>query len=97
MQCELLNNKFNDQDTTASAVDFIKNMTGGTGIHQAGALKLGLREGFSFAHPVSSVGTSSVGTSSVGTSLVGASSFGMSSVGTSLAGKKKAKSGMYVR
>ena len=56
MQCELLNGKFDDQDTTASAVDLIKNMTSGTGIHQAGALKLGLREGFSFAHSASSVG-----------------------------------------
>jgi hypothetical protein len=56
MQCELLNDKFDDQNTTASAVDLIKNMTGGTGMHQAGALKLGLREGFSFAHPASSAG-----------------------------------------
>ena len=90
MQCKLLNDKFNDQDTTASAVDLIKNMTGGTGIHKAGALKLGLREGFSFAHPVLLVGTTSVGTpfgaSSVGTSSVGTSLFGAPSVGTSLVG-----------
>jgi hypothetical protein len=47
MQCELLNNKFDDQETTASAVDLIKSMTGGTCTHHAGALKLALREGFS--------------------------------------------------
>jgi len=47
MQRELLNDKFGDNDTKASAVSLIKNMAGGTGSHHAGALKFGLREGFS--------------------------------------------------
>jgi len=47
MQRELLSDKFGDHDTNASAVNLIKNMAGGTGAHHAGALKFGLREGFS--------------------------------------------------
>jgi len=47
MQRELLSDKFGDKDTKASAVSLIKNMASGTGAHHAGALKFGLREGFS--------------------------------------------------
>ena len=47
MQRELLGDKFGDRDTNTSAVNLIKNMAGGTGAHHAGALKFGLREGFS--------------------------------------------------
>ena len=49
MQRELLSDKFGDDDTKTSAVSLIKNMAGGTGAHHAGALKFGLREGFSLA------------------------------------------------
>ena len=51
MQYELLNKKFNDGDANAPAVDLIKSMADGTGVHRAGALKFGLREGFSRASP----------------------------------------------
>ena len=48
MQYELLSDRFaNDPDTNASSLDLIKSMAGGTRTHHAGALKFGLREGFS--------------------------------------------------
>ena len=47
MQYELLSNKFDDQDTNASAVDLIRSMASGTRAHHASALKFGLRGGFS--------------------------------------------------
>ena len=46
IQYELLSNKYDELSTSASAVDLIKDMAGGTGPHHAGALKFGLREGF---------------------------------------------------
>lgn len=52
MQYELLSDRFaNDSDTNASALDLIKGMAGGTGERHAGALKFGLREGFSRFKP----------------------------------------------
>lgn len=51
MQYELLSKEPDDRNTTTSAVDIIKSMAGGTGAHHAGALKFGLREGFSLARP----------------------------------------------
>ena len=52
MQYELLSDRFSDYaDTNASALDFIKSMAGGTRAHHAGALKFGLREGFSRLEP----------------------------------------------
>jgi hypothetical protein len=48
MQYELLSYRFaDDSNTNASAVNLIKNMADGTLAHHAGALKFGLREGFS--------------------------------------------------
>ena len=49
MQYELLSNKFDNQDTNASAMDLIRSMASGTRVHHASALKFGLREGFSRA------------------------------------------------
>ena len=49
MQRELLSDKFCDGNTKTSAIGLIKNMAGSTGAHHAGALKFGLREGFSLA------------------------------------------------
>ena len=51
MQYELLTDKFDDLDMTASAVGLIKGMAEGTDAHHADALKFGLREGFLFARP----------------------------------------------
>jgi len=53
MQYELLTDKFDGDDTTATVVDLIKSMAEGTGAHHAGALKFGLREGFSLPRPKS--------------------------------------------
>jgi len=53
MQYELLTEKFDNLDTTVFTRDLIKNMANGTGARRAGALKLGLREGFSFIRPKS--------------------------------------------
>jgi len=47
MQYELLSEDLNDHDTAASVVGLIKSMVDGSGMHHAGALKFGLREGFS--------------------------------------------------
>lgn len=48
MQYELLSDRFaNDPDTNASAMDLIKSMASGSRESHAGALKFGLREGFS--------------------------------------------------
>ena len=52
MQHELLREKFDDCDTAASATDLIKSMARGGDAHHAGALKFGLREGFSRPLPV---------------------------------------------
>jgi len=51
MQYELLAGEFDDHNTTASAVDLIKNMADGTGARHTDALKFGLREGFSLPRP----------------------------------------------
>ena len=52
MQYELLSDRFaDDADTNASALDLIKSMAGGTRANHAGALKFGLREGFSRIDP----------------------------------------------
>lgn len=52
MQYELLSHKFaNDPDANAAALDLIKSMADGTRVHHAGALKFGLREGFSRFKP----------------------------------------------
>jgi len=50
MQYELLSDKF-VHDTTTSVVGLIRGMADGSGAHHAGALKFGLREGFSLARP----------------------------------------------
>lgn len=47
MQYELLSEKFGDPETNTSAATLIRSMADGTGTHHAGALKFGLREGFS--------------------------------------------------
>jgi len=51
MQYALLSDKFDDHDTTTSVVNLIGGMADGSGAHYAGALKCGLREGFSLARP----------------------------------------------
>ncbi|KAF9785369.1 hypothetical protein BJ322DRAFT_1108808 [Thelephora terrestris] len=51
MQYELLRDKFNNQDTNASAVDLIKSIADGTRAHHGSALKYGLRKGFSRTVP----------------------------------------------
>ena len=51
MQYELLTEWFDNPDTALSTADLIKGMANGTGAHHAGALKLGLREGFSLVRP----------------------------------------------
>ena len=53
MQYELLRDKFDNQETNASAVGLIKNMADGTRTHHANAFKFGLREGFSRTKPTS--------------------------------------------
>jgi len=45
MQCELLQDDFRNDTTTAEGVGFIKSMLGGNSAHRAGALKAGLRQG----------------------------------------------------
>jgi len=49
MQWELLNDNYDNDNTSASAVDIIKRMTNGNTAYRASALKLGLRNGFSMA------------------------------------------------
>ena len=51
MHYELLSGMTDERDTDASIVDLIKGMAGGASPHRAGALKFGLREGFSRANP----------------------------------------------
>ena len=51
IQYELLTDKFDDKDTTASTVGLIRSMAEGAGAHHVSALKFGLREGFSLARP----------------------------------------------
>ena len=45
MQCKLLSCDFLEKSTTSSVTGFIKSMVGGKAAHQAGALKLALRNG----------------------------------------------------
>ena len=46
MECELLYGKFDDATTTAKGAVLIGSMPGGNSAHCAGALKMGLRQGF---------------------------------------------------
>lgn len=56
MQYELLSDTFaDDSNINASAVNLIKNMADGARAHHAGALKFGLREGFSQMMPAALV------------------------------------------
>ena len=45
MQRKLLSCNFPEKSTTSSVTGFIKSMVGGKAAHQAGALKLALRNG----------------------------------------------------
>ena len=51
MQYDLLGDRFDDRNTTASTADLIKSMAGGGGAHHAVALKFGLRKDFSHVFP----------------------------------------------
>jgi len=51
MQYELLTGDLDNPNTAASTIGLIKNMADGTGAHNAGALKFGLREGLSLPRP----------------------------------------------
>lgn len=51
MHYELLSGMPDERDTNASMAGLIKSMAGGALPHQAGALKFGLRGGFSRANP----------------------------------------------
>ena len=56
MQYGLLSDRFaDDSNANASAASLIKNMADGTLAQHAGALKFGLREGFSRMEPVAPV------------------------------------------
>jgi hypothetical protein len=49
MQWELLSEFHDDDNASTSAADIVKRMKGGNTAYRAGALKLGLRNGFSMA------------------------------------------------
>jgi len=51
MEYDLLSVKFDDHDMNTSVVGLIRDMADGSGAHHAGALKYGLREGFSLPRP----------------------------------------------
>ncbi|KAF9785367.1 hypothetical protein BJ322DRAFT_1062892 [Thelephora terrestris] len=45
MECELMYDEYNDENTTAEGIKFIESVPGGNLAHRAGALKIVLKEG----------------------------------------------------